>query len=111
MKILTFRRYQHCTKIRLMLEIFGTDNGLKILQYMASVGWAPQLLYDDNGKWTVSLEGGQGGCDPPFIIEHFIDEECEWFENPEEAIWWCAIKNDFQKKMLETLREYPTRYK
>lgn len=107
MKIQTWRNYRRSTKIRLMLERFGTDDGLKLLEYSTLIGFAPHLLYDDNGHWAVSYDGGQCGSDPPSVIETFTDG-IEWFDDPWDAIWWSTIESDLFNKIRSTTKKAPT---
>lgn len=58
----------------------------KALLQLASMGYCPALIFDDNGKWCVTCDGMQP-CDWPLNYSEFwFDEETQWRDTPEDAL-------------------------
>lgn len=59
-----------------------------IMDQLANLGHAPNLLYDDNGHWAVTSTGFQNVVmDEPEDVEmHFMVEASLWNPTPREAL-------------------------
>jgi hypothetical protein len=59
-----------------------------IIEELTKLGWAPCLLYDDNGNFAVTGEGMQsvpGNGVSDVYLEHWVKEEC-WKPTIREAL-------------------------
>ena len=54
----------------------------QILLDLASEGYAPSLLYDNNGHWALSFDGMMLNSEPE--VQCF-EEPVRWFDTPLEA--------------------------
>jgi len=60
-----------------------------IMEELSKLGQAPNLLYDDNGNWTITSEGYQNvvtGDEPKDVETHFFVEAKNWKPTPREAL-------------------------
>lgn len=60
-----------------------------IMDELANLGQAPNLLYDDNGNWAVTSQGFQNvvyGDEPQDVETHFFVEAKFWKPTPREAL-------------------------
>lgn len=48
-------------------------------------GFAPCLVYDDEGHWAVSDEGVSPSCEKPNHVTVYVEDEW-WFDSPDAAI-------------------------
>ena len=55
----------------------------KILLSLTSEGYAPTVLYDDNGHWSVSFNGMMSTAHPGH--QEFIEPDLQWFDTPLDA--------------------------
>ena len=65
------------------------------LQQLASDGYCPALLYDDNGHWALVFDGFQNcpmGAAPCDINTTFYVEADDWAETIDEAVSRCIAK-------------------
>lgn len=61
-----------------------------VMEQLSHLGWCPNLLYDDNGHWTVSADGYQNvvyGDEPEDVETHFYVEAENWKNSPKEALY------------------------
>jgi len=60
-----------------------------IMEELSKLGEAPNLLYDDNGRWAVTADGYQNvvsGDEPQDVETHFYVEAKEWKNTPKLAL-------------------------
>jgi len=62
---------------------------IKQLEDWVAIGFAPQLVYDDNGHWALTFDGIQqvplGDEAISLTMVHFVEKEW-WTDSPEAAI-------------------------
>jgi len=62
-----------------------------VLEELTKLGWAPCLLYDDNGLWTISGDGmeemgiGEENEITISTLTHFVEKE-KWYPSIREAL-------------------------
>lgn len=80
---------QLADEILQMIKLYKWDLPVEfILEELTKLGWAPCLLYDDEGHWAVSSEGVQSVAmgDPiDMSMSHFIEKE-DWKPTIREAL-------------------------
>lgn len=74
-----------------------------ILESLSKLGWAPNIIYDDNGMWAVTDEGMQ-----EIILD---DENVEDDSNSEEQEFYFYVKRtNFKSTIKDALYYYLEEY-
>lgn len=58
----------------------------EILEELSKRGYAPTLLYDDDGHWRVSGDGISPVFGEPGSYTSFVEEGEEWYDNITDAV-------------------------
>lgn len=61
-----------------------------IIETLTKFGQAPNLIYDDNGKWAISCEGMQPvvtGNEQMIGEMIIVTEKDQWFDTIRKALW------------------------
>lgn len=70
------------------------DDAWKVVEHLTNKGYCPGLLFDDNGHWTLALEGAQSiavGDDTVDVSTAFFIEKNLWCDTAPLAICRAAL--------------------
>lgn len=74
---------------------YTTNAAMDLLPELANRGYCPALIFDDNGRWTLSLScimSGVEGSGPIDVQAAFFVNKDEWKETPSAAICYAILQ-------------------